>query len=207
VLRKSARLAPVPATTAATEYVHDGFYLRVGAGPIYARASLRTDRVSQPDVSLRGLGGAFEVWVGGTPGRGLSIGGLAGASQIDTNEAKVGSHGHAPGAIDTLLVGFFIDAYPDPRRGFHFGGLVAGSATKVTTDAEAELPATEFAAAEIALAVFAGLDVWVARQWSFGALLRLGGGLGREKSKLDGRELTTQGSTYSGQVLINVLCH
>jgi hypothetical protein len=192
---------------ATTEYIHDGFYLRVGAGPIYARASLRTDRVSQPDVSLRGLGGAFEVWIGGTPGRGLSVGGLAGASQIDTNEAKVGSHGHAPGAIETLLVGVFIDAYPDPRRGFHFGGLVAGSATDVTTDAEDEVPATKFAGAGISLAVFAGLDVWVARQWSFGALLRLGGSLGREKSTRDGQDLTTQGSTYTGQVLINVLCH
>jgi hypothetical protein len=202
VLRKSP--PPAPATT---EYVHDGFYLRVGAGPIYARGSLRTDRVSQPDVTLRGLGGAFEVWIGGTPGRGLSVGGLAGASHVNTNEAKVGSHGHAPGAIDTFLVGVFIDAYPDPARGFHFGGLVAGSGTDVTTEVQGELPATKSALAGISLAVFAGLDVWVARQWSFGALLRLGGSIGREESKLDGRDLTTQGSIYSGQVLINVLCH
>ena len=55
--------------------------------------------------------------------------------------------------------------------------------------------------------MFAGLDVWVARQWSFGALLRLGGSFAREKSQLDGRDLTTQASTYTGQVLINVLYH
>ena len=83
VLRKSP--PPPPATT---DYVHDGFYLRVGAGPIYARGSVRTDRVSQPDVTLRGLGGAFEVWIGGTPGRGLSVGGLAGASHIDTKRPR-----------------------------------------------------------------------------------------------------------------------
>jgi hypothetical protein len=205
VLRKSA--PPAPATTTTTEYIHDGFYLRVGAGPIYARASLRTDRVSEPDIDLRGLGGAFELWIGGTPGRGLSVGGLAGASQIDTNEAKVGSQDHASGELETLLVGVFIDAFPDPRRGFHFGGLVAGSATNVTTEAEDELPATKFAGAGIYVAVFAGLDVWVARQWSFGALLRLGGSLGREDSKRDGRDLTVQDSTYTGQVLINLLCH
>jgi hypothetical protein len=84
---------------------------------------------------------------------------------------------------------------------------VAGSATNVTTEAEDELPATKFAGAGIYVAVFAGLDVWVARQWSFGALLRLGGSLGREDSKRDGRDLTVQDSTYTGQVLINLLCH
>jgi hypothetical protein len=163
--------------------------------------------VSRPDVTLRGLGGAFEVWMGGTPGRGLSVGGLAGVSQIDTEEAKVGSHGHVPGAIETVLVGVFLDAYPDPGRGFHFGGLVAGAASDVTTENKGELPATKSAVAELSLAVFAGLDVWIARQWSFGALLRLGGSFGREESELDGRDLTTQSATYTGQVLINVLYH
>jgi hypothetical protein len=190
-----------------TRHVHDGFYLRLGAGPLYARTSLRTDRVSQPDVTVRGLGGGGELWIGGTPRPGVSVGGVLGGSRMTSDEAKVGSHGKAPATVDTTLVGAFIDAYPDPEQGYHFGGLLAGAVTDVNTEAAGELAATKYSGAGLALSVFAGLDTWVAEQWSFGVLLRLGGSLGREETRLDAGDSTKQGVTYAAQVLVNLLYH
>jgi hypothetical protein len=185
--------------------VHDGFYLRLGAGPVYARTSVRTDRVSQPDVAVRGIGGGFELWAGGTPYRGITIGGLIGFNQITTDEATVGSSGHAPGVASTTLAGVFIDSYPDPQQGFHFGGWIAGAATEVKTEPAGDLGETDFSGGGIALAVFVGLDAWIARQWSFGALLRVGGCLARDQSRFDGGELLKQGETYGAVVLVSVV--
>jgi len=204
--RAMAPLTPAaPPALPSNAYVHDGFYLRFGAGPVYARTSVRTDRVSQPDVAVRGIGGGFEFWIGGTPFRGITIGGLIGFNQITTDEATVGSGGHAPGLANTALAGVFIDSYPDPHQGFHFGGWVAGAATEVKTEAAGGVGETDFSGGGLALAVFVGLDAWIARQWSFGALLRLGGSLARDRSQQQSGQLLKQGETYGAAVLVSVV--
>jgi hypothetical protein len=168
---------------------------------------VQTDRLSQPDVSVRGVGGSVEIWIGGTLRPGIVIGGLVTGMGQTSDDAVVGGVDEASATLSHSQLGVFLDAYPNPAEGYHFGGLLALAGTELDTDADGELPKTEYAGNGLGLAVFAGLDTWIGKQWSFGAQLRLGGSLTREESEIDGVDVTKQGTTYAATVLVNLLYH
>jgi hypothetical protein len=190
-----------------TEHLHDGFYLRFGAGPIYGRTRVRTDRVSQPNVELTAFGMSLEVWAGAAAASGITIGGLVGWSRVSSGEASLDLDGPIRGQASTTLLGAFLDAYPEPEQGYHFGGLVALAGTLLKTEPMGELAGTRFLGGGIALGVFGGLDAWIAKQWSLGFGLHLRGSLARDQSTVNGSELTKLGTTYAAHLLIDALYH
>ena len=189
-----------------TVHVHDGFYFRVSLGPHYGRTSVRTDRTSQPDVRMRGVGWHLSLWVGGTPKPGLVIGGVVGGRAEQSDDGTVDGR-KAPVSASASRLGVFIDAYPVPEEGFHFGGILSGSSSEVQSSASGEQPSTSYDGEGVGVSVFAGLDTWIAEQWSFGALVELGGNVSRDDTRVDGQDVLRQSTSYFAAAQISVVYH
>jgi hypothetical protein len=115
--------------------LHDGFYLRmsVGGGSLAARGDRYDAGGAASDYSFTGNALHFDIAVGGTPTPGLVLGG----TYLGSYGAR-GARGRMDGADTTgdtgmsfSLIGPFLDVYPEPRGGFHVGGMLglAGTAS------------------------------------------------------------------------------
>jgi hypothetical protein len=184
--------------------VHDGFYFRLSLGGSYGRISVQTDRVSQPDVTQTGFGGALDVWAGYSVSSGIVVGPALSFSSQRAKSAAIGDRQSGATGRSALFAAF-IDAYPNPRRGEHFGGLLGLSAlTETTDDGEA---ATDYDGGGLGLFVFAGYDAWIASEWSLGGLLRLGGVVTRGSQNVNGEQVDKQGVMYEAALLATVIYH
>jgi hypothetical protein len=168
-----------PAQPRAGYHVHDGFYLRLGVGLGGGSASISTDRDRAPNFELGGVGLAANLWLGGTPWRGIAIGGLAslqgmneGDTVVEGDETDEGMNG------GVLMLAPFIDAFPDPQRGLHFGGalgLAFMSAKAKSKDLEQQFRVEDYEGGGLGLSGWIGYMGWVGQEWSLGGLLQLTG--------------------------------
>lgn len=168
-----------PATPRAGYHTHDGFYLRAALGLGGGHIDVSTDSKDANNFSFGGGGLSLGVWVGGTPWRGVVIGGLLSAQLINDSNTKVensGSDQQLQGS--TALIGPFVDVFPDPLRGLHFGlgaGL-GGVTTKAKSTALADdFHVTDLDARGAGASAWVGYEGWVGGQWSLGGLLQLTG--------------------------------
>jgi hypothetical protein len=113
----AACLFAVPAL-ADEPFTHDGFQLRLALGPSYL-SDAQSVSFGSPNTTIAGAGAAFELYLGGSPIRGLTVGGLASlATAINPSVSPGGSSGN--GLTLTIgQVGPYIDFYPSPSGGFH----------------------------------------------------------------------------------------
>ena len=162
-------VAPPPGPVQRTYQIHEGLYVRAALGLGLMGADLSSD-AGGPDLSSGGLELQADLLVGGGPSPGLTIGGglqyatqLSGDWEVEDTELEISS-----GDLSTFVIGPFVDGYPTPNDGWHFGGL-AGLAI-ATFDAGGD--------GETALgfggSAWLGHDVWVAPEWSLGGMLKLG---------------------------------
>ncbi|HET7540768.1 MAG TPA: hypothetical protein VFK05_12875 [Polyangiaceae bacterium] len=157
--------------------MHDGFYLRLGLGLALGGASVSSDSSSIGDYSFWAGGGAFDVWLGGTPIPGLAMGATLSALGLASSQRSVDGHRVSGDvAASSGLLGYFVDVFPDPQRGLHFGGALglASGAAKVQDSTR------EFNGGGFGLQAFGGYDFWVGPQWSLGGMLRFMGSVTRE---------------------------
>jgi len=144
----------------------------------FSGALIASDSTSIPNYSFAGGGAAADIWLGGTPLPGLALGG--GLSIVSTKStmrriADESRSGDVSG--DAELLGFFVDGFPDPERGFHFGGMVglASSHTEVKDSKK-----DDFTGGGGGLSAWLGYDMWVSPQWSLGGMLSFTGTLARD---------------------------
>ncbi len=167
--------APVEKTT---RRLHDGFYLRTSLGHGWFGTKF-TDGLLE-DSTIGGDGGAFDLQLGGTPARGFVVGGglfLNGMDHEDVRPVGTSRYDYdGPGSIGLLAVGPFVDYFPDPKGGFHVGGMLGFAA--LAFDTPSELSTSPYYEDEArvgtggALGAWVGYDWWVAREWSLGIQLR-----------------------------------
>jgi len=145
---------------------HDGLQFRgtVGLGYI-------SDAESS-NATLHGGAGVLEVYLGGTPARGLVIGGfLSGASAIGPS---VTADGLTVSSNDTRLtlvtVGPYIDYYPNPHEGLHILGTL-GFADLTASYDDGTISASD-SGTGVTVGGGIGYDWWVGRDWSLGILGR-----------------------------------
>lgn len=134
---------------------HDGFYLRVAAGPSFARATLEAD--AERTLSGAAAGGALDL--GLTVARGLVIG--AGGALLHLPD-------DAERSATFVTAGPSVDYFPDPRAGLHCGGRL-GPALVLVSGEQGSVRALGGGAA-----AFVGYDAFVAEDWSLGAVLEAG---------------------------------
>lgn len=160
-------------------HLHDGFYLRMALGLGVSGVSVSTDAVSVPNYSFAGGGAAADLWIGGTPTPGLALGGALTGLGVSSTTRRVSGDSEAGDVMASMgLLGFFVDGFPDPARGFHFGGEL-GLASGV---AEVKDSGKKFQGGGVGLGAWLGYDMWVSPQWSLGGLIRFTGSLTRENS-------------------------
>lgn len=142
--------------------MHDGFYLRMAIGT-------GTGTVVLQDAP-NGLSDAMETvgWLdlmaGGTPARGMVVGGGFWAGGFQTEEWR-GENKHQ-GTVTIFGIGPFVDYYPDPQEGFHFGSMVGLGGLAI--DARPFSDEQERTATGGAIGAWMGYDFWMAREWSLG---------------------------------------
>ncbi|MBK7578915.1 MAG: hypothetical protein IPI67_01805 [Myxococcales bacterium] len=178
-------------------HVHDGFYLRLNLG-----VTALGNKYDLAGVSADSHGGtlAFDVLVGGTPAKGLAIGGaLLGEAGVSHSVERDGrSVGDAN--VRLGLLGPFVDGFFDPKGGFHMGGAVGLAALTLEGlgSSGASDTLTGFGGA-----AWAGYDAWVADEWAIGGLVRFGGAITKKSD--DAGDLTA--SSMSFGLMLSVLHH
>jgi hypothetical protein len=158
---------PPPEPVGRTYHQHEGFYLRLGGGFGYLAANAETDTV---DLESSGLTLDFEALVGGSPGPGFAIGGgILGSLQLSGDWESDDFAGSTSGDLTSFIIGAFADGFPDPKKGWHVGGLVGLASVSV------DPPGGDDGSDALGFggAAWVGYDAWVAPEWSIGGALRL----------------------------------
>jgi hypothetical protein len=156
---------PLPPLQPKSRYYHDGFYLRLSTG--YAYLNVSTSLSNGAGTSgLSGSGGAFDVLVGGTPAPGLVVGGGLLSEQIfdpgTTIHTSVGGVvTRGSGSLGFGMLGPFVDAFPMPAGGFHFGGMLGLAANSLRSNKDNW-------SGGLGLSLWMGYLWWVSSQWSLG---------------------------------------
>lgn len=160
---------PPPPPPEGREYhLHEGFYLRIsgGVGTLLS-ASLDADAY---ELTSDGVTLSVEALVGGSPAPGFSVGaGAIGSLQLSGEWDLSGGVGSESADLTTLLVGPFVDGHPEPKGGWHTGGLLGLASVAF------EEPGGGSGGDALGFggAVWVGHDAWVAPEWSVGGALRL----------------------------------
>jgi hypothetical protein len=191
---------PVPAAVQRAGYhVHDGFYLRLAAGIGGGHGSVSSEDRGVPSFDAGGPGLALNLWIGGTPWRGVALGGLISVQGLGESNAEVEGRETDEGMnAGMLMVGPFIDAFPDPQRGLHLGGSLglAGFSAKADSRVlEDRLDVVDYSGGGLGASVWVGYMGFVGPEWSMGGLVQLTGFATGEKK--DGIERRASGYTLS----------
>ena len=151
-------------------YTHDGLQIRGAIGFGYLSDSESTGNVGS---SLHGGAGTLELYIGGTPVRGLVIGGFVSGATAFGPDLTAGGVTVSDSNVSASLftIGPYIDFYPDPRRGLHFLGTLGFAKLRVTYDAPDA--STEVDGSGFTIGGGVGYDWWVSSDWSIGILGRL----------------------------------
>lgn len=177
---------------------HDGFYLRLGAGPGFTSGSASTSGVS---ATMKGMHVGTELAIGTTVAPGLVVGGGEFSMVVFGPKYEVSGQKSDAGTHHVGGVGPFVDYYLDPTKGLHFQGALVLSGTRVDGKSGRE---GAFGVGFGALAG-AGWETWVGDQWSLGGLLRIG--YYRVGVKGDDSDVKTTLSMLSPTVLITGTFH
>ena len=152
-----------------TAYRHDRFYMRFGIGPGYGHVtSAGNDSGIDIEATFDGWGPSYEMLFGGTPAAGFVVGGgllLQSISEpdvsIDISGTTSESHVAEDESLGIVVVGPFIDWFPNPEGGGHIGVMAGFAATGLEGD-------DDEASDGYGAALFGGYDFWVGSQWSIG---------------------------------------
>ena len=105
-----------------SERLHDGLFVRSEPGIAYLWAQVSDSGPSPRRSKVRGIGQSSSLLVGGTPARGLVLGGSLWSARIDPkfveDEMTVDPDDDSV-KVTVLHVGPFLDFYPDATRGLH----------------------------------------------------------------------------------------
>ena len=158
-------------------HVHDGFYLRIAAGLGAGHLNVSTDSHQANDFAVGGAGLGLNLWLGGTPWRGVALGGLMMLQGINDSSTRVAGHStHETMNGSVLLLGPFIDAFPDPMRGLHVGGslALAGFNAKAQGDnLELVHQVKDYNSGGLGASAWVGYMGFVGPEWSLGGLLQV----------------------------------
>ena len=176
---------------------HDGFYLRLSLGPGWLHASTGGDL---PEGSVKGAVTAVDLRVGHTLFRGMALGLFAGLWHAPSPEAGGGATRFGNGAMTRILAGPFVDYFPNPHNGLHFG--VAPGVMLLQRSSE-NAGDEESSATGLGGALWVGYDFWVADDWSLGAALSAEGGFAWGGSDRVSERVATRGAA----LMLSALWH
>lgn len=195
-----------PARARRGYHVHDGFYLRMALGLGGGHASISNEQSTSSNYELGAGGLGINLWVGGTPWSGVAIGGLLALQSISESETVVeGDTTEQDMDASLALLGVFIDAFPDPRRGLHIGGSVglAGLNANASSDQLEALGVKDYDGGGLGASAWVGYMGFVGPEWSLGGMLQFTGVV----TGKDEDELKRRGTAWGMNVSFSALYH
>lgn len=146
-------------------HMHDGFYARAVAGIGWVGSDWAPKGDVSPSIDAGGTALSLDLLVGGSPSRGVAVGGALLTHLMLSTDITAGGQDFSSGDMNLFLLGPFIDGFPSPSQGWHLGGTVGL--------VRAELETTESLDTwGLGGAAWAGYDAWVGDEWSVGGLAR-----------------------------------
>lgn len=156
---------------------HDGFFLRMAAGPSYTYLNV-SENDQDPTYSLSGFGGALDISIGGSLMPGLILAGSLNAGWV--NEPKLTAKADASVAgegtqtdkqLSVFMLSLLADFYPRPEQGFHFGGAFGFGGSELQDRRTNRTSVVQ--PGGVAASLHAGYEWWIADEWSIGVMGRL----------------------------------
>jgi hypothetical protein len=192
---------PPPPLEPRTRLYHDGFYLRLSTGFGYQGVS---SSAGDSNVSTNGAGFALDIMIGGTPANGVVIGGgILGQTAVSPGQssegpAASGLASHPGGGVGLVVIGPFVDVFPNPTGGFHLGAElgIAGIGLKGNNDT---------LSGGFGGSMWVGYMGWMSSQWSLGGLVR-GTGAGT-KRKIGSPEVDVSDGAWGFTLEFSALYH
>lgn len=162
---------------------HDGFYFRfglgIGGGSYAGRVHSSDPTADGAGIDARGVAIPLELSFGGTPVRGLVLGGGIFGATIPSPTTRLKNFGLTEqsdsGSVVLSSIGPFVDYYFDPQQGFHAEAAIAYAAATAakSTASGVQIPDKDYSGSGWALMLGGGWESWVGEQWSVGVLGRL----------------------------------
>lgn len=173
---------------------HDGFYARFGTG--FGSYDERFQSQANPayggrvSAQVRGIAGASEIAMGGTPYEGLVIGGGIYSADVLTstllvNEGRTLPEGFDATSRDFSMVALFMDRYFVPTLGVHFQAALGVASQTGVSLGGANLGRNSQTANGPGLMLGFGYETWMLDQWSLGALARTSFGVLFSRDKVE----------------------
>ena len=153
--------------------LHDGLFVRSEPSLTFFRAIVWGSGTETRRSGIRGIGQGAGISIGGTPARGLVVGGSVWTARVDPvfiEDGKTVSPDDDSVKITLLRLGPFLDFYPDPSRGFH---VVTAAALTVQVESDVKGNAIEPAALGAALSIGPGYEWFIMNEISMGLLGRV----------------------------------
>lgn len=161
---------PAPTGGRSSKRVRGRLFLRLALGTVYLHESW-SPKSGDPGAVYGGWGTALDTSIGRTLRPGFTVGGRwQFAAVVDANESYRGATYVAKQTarfLDTIAV--FVDDFPNPRRGFHFGGSV-GVLAASNFDTVYGTVSTGWGAA---VSGHVGYETFFSNRWSVGVLAGL----------------------------------
>jgi hypothetical protein len=168
-----------PAVPRAGYHTHDGFYLRVALGLGGGHINVSTDSNTANNFSFGGAGLSFNGMVGGTPWRGVAIGGLLGLQAIAESDTRVDGH----------------------RSGQELSGAIGAKAKSKELDETFKVK--DYNASGFGGSAWVGYMGFVGPNWSMGGMLQLSAVRAQE----DKDDVKRLGSGYTVSLSFSALYH
>ncbi len=151
------------------EHLHDGFFARSENGLSFYWAEVSGSAIRS---GIRGIGQSAVISMGGTPTRGLVLGGTIWTARIDPVFVENGrsvTPDDDSVKLTLLRTGPFIDFYPNPARGFH---LQAAALLAIQIESDVKGNPIEPAALGPAVSIGLGYEWFISSQFSLGLVAR-----------------------------------
>jgi hypothetical protein len=153
-------------------HFHDGFYFRGSIGVGTLAFDQQSDWGPVPDGRVTGPGTASDLMLGGTPARGLVVGGALLATHAPDPEFEGNRLAVEPSTdASWFVIGPFVDFFFTPNKGFHLGAA-AGPSAIWYRDLDPDSSDGREAYRGVGVAAWAGYDAWISSNWSIGGYLR-----------------------------------
>lgn len=180
----TAPAAPLPCRPSdGGAYRHDGFLLRSAPGLALLWATVSGSAGPSRRTGVRGVGVSSSLELGGTPARGVVVGGTLWTGRLDPVFIEGGKRVSSDDdsvKLTELRVGPFVDFYPRPERGFHASAAVTW-VVEFESDVKGNAIQPGWYGASLATAI--GHEWFIASEVSLGLLVRFAfGSLGRSSS-------------------------
>lgn len=152
-------------TARADDKTHDGFYVQAATGLGYYSASAEQAGM---EASFSGMTVPMSLMLGGSPIKGLAVGGGFMVDYAPSPGFEVNGQEFA-GNVDfsqyVIGIGPFVDYYLDPSGGLHFQAFVGWGGLE-TSSSEGNVGGSD--PTGLVMALGAGYDLFVSDEWSIG---------------------------------------